>query len=168
MDGASDVGVTYRPKVTFSRPVDPATFTSSSFYATDGTYATDASATKVAANILPTADNTAAYLLFTNPLPGASTITLHVLGEKIKGADGALLDAAGMLSGPGSTTKPVIVELGTAAVLTVVKVSVRSLPDVPASNSTLTSPVGTLARVKLPCVSVKTAWSSWPSRRSGS
>ena len=37
MDGASDVGVTYRPKVTFSRAVDLATLTSDSFYATDST-----------------------------------------------------------------------------------------------------------------------------------
>ncbi len=33
--GAVDVGVTYRPKVTFSRAIDPATLTSASFFATD-------------------------------------------------------------------------------------------------------------------------------------
>jgi hypothetical protein len=95
MAGAADIGVTYRPKVTFSRPVDPSTLTGDSFFATDTTGA------KLAATILPTADNTGAYLLFTNPLPGASTITLHVQGEKIKGTDGTSLDAAGTGT-PGS------------------------------------------------------------------
>ena len=37
MMGASDVGVIYRPQITFSRAVDATTLTSSSFYATDTT-----------------------------------------------------------------------------------------------------------------------------------
>jgi hypothetical protein len=89
MAGAGDVGVTYRPKVTFSRPIDPTTLTGSCFYATDSTVSA------VAATIVPFSDNTGAWLFFTNPLPGASTITLHVQGDRIKGADGTFLDAAG-------------------------------------------------------------------------
>ncbi len=90
INGAADIGVTYRPKVTFSRGVNVATLTSDSFFATDST------GTKVDATIVPSADGTFASLFFTNPLPGASTITLHVQGEKIRGvADGVFLDAAG-------------------------------------------------------------------------
>ena len=96
MVGADDVGVTYRPVITFSRPVDPSTLTRSSFYATDTTGAV------IPATVLPTSDGTGAYLLFTNPMPGASTITLHVEGQDIKAqADGVLLDAAGTGT-PGS------------------------------------------------------------------
>jgi hypothetical protein len=86
--GSTDVGVTFRPKVTFSRPIDPTTLSSSNFYATDTT------GTKLAATIVPSDDGTFAWLFFTNPLPGASTITLTVDGSTIKAADGALLDAA--------------------------------------------------------------------------
>jgi hypothetical protein len=95
MDGAGDVGVTFRPKVTFSRPVDPTTLISSSFFATDPSGAV------VPATIVPFADDTGAWLMFANPLPGASTITLHVKGDSIRGTDGTLLDAAGTGT-PGS------------------------------------------------------------------
>ncbi len=86
--GTSDVGVTFRPIVTFSRPIDPTTLDSSDFYATDTTGAV------VPATVVPSDDGTFAWLFFTNPLPGASTITLTVDGSKIKALDGALLDAA--------------------------------------------------------------------------
>jgi hypothetical protein len=73
---ATDVGVTYRPEITFSRPVNPSTLTTSSFYATDSTGIVQA------ATIVPITDSagntTGAWLLFNNPLPGASTVTLHV------------------------------------------------------------------------------------------
>src|SRR5262249_12147303 len=64
--GASDVGVTFRPKVKFSRAIDPTTLTSSNFFATDTTGA------QIAATIVPSDDGTYAWLFFTNPLPGAS------------------------------------------------------------------------------------------------
>jgi hypothetical protein len=96
MDGAQDVGVTFRPQVFFSRPVDATTLTADDFYATDP------SGAKLPATIVPAADGSFAWLFFTNPLPGGSMITLHVDGSAIKAlADGALLDADG--SGkPGS------------------------------------------------------------------
>jgi hypothetical protein len=93
--GSTDVGVTFRPKVTFSRPIDPTTLSSSNFYATDTTGA------KLAATIVPSSDGSYAWLFFTNPMPGASTITLTVDGSTIKAADGSLLDAAGSGT-PGS------------------------------------------------------------------
>jgi hypothetical protein len=110
---ATDVGVTYRPKITFSRPVNPSTLTTSSFYATDSTGAVES------ATIVATADSagnvTGAWLLFNNPLPGASTITLHVAGNLIKGADGSLLDAAGS-GAPGSTFTETFTTVSTASV----------------------------------------------------
>ncbi|MGH7136924.1 MAG: Ig-like domain-containing protein, partial [Pirellulales bacterium] len=88
-DGSTDVGVTFRPEVTFSRPIDTTTLNSSNFYGTDTTGAA------IAATIVPSADGTYAWLFFTNAMPGASTITLVVNGATIKAADGTLLDAAG-------------------------------------------------------------------------
>jgi hypothetical protein len=86
--GTADVGVTFRPKVVFSRAVDTTTLNSNDFYATDTTGAT------IPATIVPSDDGTYAWLFFTNPLPGASAITLTVNGATIKAADGSLLDAA--------------------------------------------------------------------------
>src|SRR5262249_5698059 len=68
----ADVGVTVRPTVTFTRPVDPTTLSSANFYATDTT------GTKVAATIVPADDGRSAMLFFTDPLPGASVITQTV------------------------------------------------------------------------------------------
>jgi hypothetical protein len=59
------------------------------------------SGTRLPASIVPADDGTFAWLFFTNPLPGASTITLTVDGSTIKAADGSLLDAVGM-GMPGS------------------------------------------------------------------
>jgi hypothetical protein len=87
--GSTDVGVTFRPEVFFSRPIDTSTLNSSNFYATDTTGAV------IPATIVPSADGTYAWLFFTNPMPGASTITLVVDGSTIKATDGSLLDAAG-------------------------------------------------------------------------
>ncbi len=93
--GASDVGSTFRPQVFFSRPIDPATLTASNFFATDTTGA------KVPATIVPAQDGSFAWLFFANPLPGGSTITLHVNGETILASDGTKLDADGDGDGAG-------------------------------------------------------------------
>jgi methionine-rich copper-binding protein CopC len=94
-DGSTDEGVTIRPKVTFSRPIDTTTLNSSNFYATDTT------GTKLPATIVPSNDGTFAWLFLTNPMPGASMITITVDGSTITAADGSLLDAAGSGT-PGS------------------------------------------------------------------
>ena len=86
-DGAVDIGVTVRPKVTFSRAIDLSTLTSASFFAM-------ASGVALPAAIVESDDHTYAYLFFTDPVPGASSITITVDGSKIKGPDGMLLDAA--------------------------------------------------------------------------
>ncbi len=107
--GTSDEGVTFRPVVTFSRPIDPSTLNSSNFYATDTTGAI------IPATVVPSDDGTFAWLFFTNPLPGASTITLTVNGSSIEAADGSLLDAAGTGT-PGSTLTQQFTTVGTTAV----------------------------------------------------
>src|SRR5262249_34683957 len=86
--GSNDIGTTYRPKVTFSRAIDTSTLNANDFYATDTT------GTKLAATIVPSDDGTYAWLFFSRPMAGASTITVTVDGSKIQAADGSLLDAA--------------------------------------------------------------------------
>ncbi len=88
LNGANDVGATYRPQVFFSRPVNPSSLNANNFYATgpDGT--------KLAANIVPAGDGSFAWLFFANPMPGASQITVHLDGSTIQAAaDGVPLDA---------------------------------------------------------------------------
>ena len=87
--GTSDVGVTARPTITFSRAVNPASLNGGDFYATDSTGAV------LPATIVPSADGTSATLIPSGAFTGASAITLHVVGQDILGAaDGAPLDAA--------------------------------------------------------------------------
>ena len=88
LDGARDVGSTYRPQVFFTRAVNPTSLNANNFYATgpDGS--------KLAANIVPAGDGSFAWLFFTQPMPGGSQITVHVDGATIlAAADGAALDA---------------------------------------------------------------------------
>lgn len=121
VNDAGDIGVTYRPEVVFSRAVDPTTLTASSLYATD------ASGAPVAATIVPRADGTGASLFFTNPLPGAATITLHLVGSLIRGTDGAQLDAAGT-GAPGSTATSRLVTVSTASIATTVLTGIVADP----------------------------------------
>jgi hypothetical protein len=87
-DGAVDVGVTFRPKIDFSRPIDISTLTASDFYLTDSTGAT------IPTTIVPASDGSYAWLFPTNPMPGGSVITMVLDGSQIKASDGTLLDAA--------------------------------------------------------------------------
>ena len=94
--GASEVRVTVRPKVFFSKPVDPATLNANNFFAKgpDGQ--------KLPATILPANDATFAWLFFTAPMPGASQVQVTVDGATIRLASGAdLLDAASNGRGGG-------------------------------------------------------------------
>ena len=86
-DGALDVGVTFRPQVFFTRPVDPATLNSHNLYATFG-------GQKLAATIVPSNDGKFAWLFFAQPLPDSSRIRITVDGSTIAPAGGsAALDA---------------------------------------------------------------------------
>lgn len=88
-NGSSDIGSTFRPQVHFSRPINTSSLTPQSFFAIDTT------GIKLPATIVPAQDGTFAWLFFTNPMPGSSTITVHVDGDFIIGIDGKLLDADG-------------------------------------------------------------------------
>jgi hypothetical protein len=88
-NGATDVGVTFRPKFVFARPVDPATLNENNLFVTD------TSGAKLPATIRPADDGSFAWLFFTSQLPGSSTLTLTVDGSTIEAPDGTLLDAAG-------------------------------------------------------------------------
>jgi hypothetical protein len=87
--GTSDVGVTFRPSITFSRAVNTSTLNSTDFYATDSSGAV------LSATVVPYTDGTGAWLLPTGTWPASSVVTLHVVGQDITAADkGAELDAA--------------------------------------------------------------------------
>jgi hypothetical protein len=89
-DGAGDIGVTVRPMIQFSRPIDMSTLTGNDFFLTDATGA------KIPTIIVPWNDNMHAWLFPATAMPGGQAVTLHVDGSQIKGlADGAALDAAG-------------------------------------------------------------------------
>ena len=96
--GASDVGVTFRPRIDFTRPAAVATLTAADLYATD------AAGNTLPATVVPADDGSFAWLFFTNPLPGATRITLHVNGDGITAADGTKLDADGDGTPGGATT----------------------------------------------------------------
>jgi hypothetical protein len=106
-DGSTDVGVTQRPRIVFSRPIDPATLTPSDFSLTDTTGAT------LPTTIIAASDGSGAWLFPTATLPGASLITLHVLGASIKARDGTELDADGSGT-PGSTLQVSFTTVSTA------------------------------------------------------
>jgi Tol biopolymer transport system component len=88
--GADEVGVTFRPQVFFSRPVDVASLTADNFFATDPT------GVKLPATIVPARDGSFAWLYLTNPMPSSATVEVHVLGSTIRPQLGAeALDADG-------------------------------------------------------------------------
>ncbi|MFB8829779.1 Ig-like domain-containing protein [Azotobacter sp. CWF10] len=64
-NGEDEIGVTFRPKVVFTRPVDTATLTEDSFYATDP------AGERLPAKIVVSSDATQAWLFFENAMPGA-------------------------------------------------------------------------------------------------
>ncbi|MGB8170534.1 MAG: Ig-like domain-containing protein, partial [Chthoniobacteraceae bacterium] len=81
-EGMENVGTTFRPQIFFSRPVNTSTLTANNFYATD------TAGNKLPATIVPANDGSFAWLFFTNPMPGAANITMHVDGETILAASG--------------------------------------------------------------------------------
>src|SRR6267143_665590 len=78
--GANDVGVTYRPRIVFSRAVNPGSLTNNSLYATSS------DGQKIPATIVTASDGSFAWLFFANPLPGGATIKITVDGSLITAA----------------------------------------------------------------------------------
>ncbi len=88
-NGEARVGVTVRPQVTFSEPVDVSTLNGDNLFASFG-------GRKLAARIVPANDGRFAWLFFDRPMPAASQIEVTVDGATIRSADGeTTLDADG-------------------------------------------------------------------------
>ncbi len=110
LDGEEEVGVTVRPRVFFTRPVDPTSLNSSNLFATD------ASGNTLPTNIVPSSDGVFVWLFFAAPMPGGSTVTVHVDGSTIHAAsDNAPLDADGN-GEPGGTREFSFTTVSTAAI----------------------------------------------------
>lgn len=88
LHGDSDVGVMVRPRITFSRSVDPTTLNDQTFFAKAG-------GTKIDATIVPSTSADFAWLFPTNGLPGSSSVTVTVDGDQITDTFGVKLDADG-------------------------------------------------------------------------
>jgi hypothetical protein len=86
-DGASELGVTIRPRIDFTRAVDPATLVSQSLFVSD------AAGNRLPATIVPSADNTFAWLFLRDAMPGGTRMTINVDGSLIRAVDGQRLDA---------------------------------------------------------------------------
>ena len=87
-NGASEVGVTDRPKVIFPRPVDVSTLNSNNFFASF-------SGQRLRATIVPANNGTFAWLFFDPPMANASQIQVTVDGSTITNLLGQALDADG-------------------------------------------------------------------------
>jgi hypothetical protein len=88
LDGMEEVGVLARPRIDFSRAVDPATLIGTSLFATSG----DAT---LPATIVVSNDGRLAWLYATGGLPGGSHVEVTVDGGLIHAQDGTALDADG-------------------------------------------------------------------------
>lgn len=87
-NGATEVGVTVRPKMTFPRPIDTSTLNSNNFYASFA-------GMKLPATIVPSGDGTFAWLFLNPAMPNASQITVTLDGSTITNKIGLALDVDG-------------------------------------------------------------------------
>ena len=83
--GASEVGVTVRPKATFPQPIDISTLNENNFFASFASH-------KLPATTVPANDGAFAWLFFDSPMPGASQIMVTVDGTTIRTKLGQPLD----------------------------------------------------------------------------
>ena len=89
LDGATEVGVTFRPRISFSQPVNPATLGTNNFYASFG-------GQTLPATIVPANDGSFAWLFIKQPMPGGARVRITVDGSSIIAAQGgSALDATG-------------------------------------------------------------------------
>lgn len=86
--GASEVGVTVRPRITFPKPIDTSTLNSSNFFVSFA-------GRHLPATIVPAADGSFAWLFLKDPLPNSSQISLTIDGASIRTRLGATLDPDG-------------------------------------------------------------------------
>src|SRR6266850_1222830 len=95
--GASEVGVTVRPKVIFPKRIIPSTLNSNNFYASFA-------GRKLPARIVPANDGSFAWLFFETSMPSASQIQVTVDGATISVISGEILDADADLAPGGRFT----------------------------------------------------------------
>ncbi|MEM1343501.1 MAG: Ig-like domain-containing protein, partial [Pseudomonadota bacterium] len=115
LDGMTEIGVTFRPEVEFTRAVDPATVTNDSFFASDS------EGNKLPAQIRVSEDGRKAFMFFEDVVPGGTEISLTVDGTTIATPDGQLLDGdfdgdEGGVFETGYTTVSTVSTPGTAIV----------------------------------------------------
>jgi hypothetical protein len=94
--GASEVGVTFRPKVTFSQAVNTSTLTTNLFFAT-------AAGQRLPARVVPANDGSFAWLFFQNALPGGVVVRITVVGDAILSANSNVALDADSDGHPGGT-----------------------------------------------------------------
>ena len=92
--GATQVGVTVRPKAMFRKPIDTSTLNSNNFYASFA-------GQRLPATIVPSSDGTWAWLFFNPAMPNAAQVQVTVDGSTIRTRLGLPVDAAGV-GVPGS------------------------------------------------------------------
>ncbi|MFO0911602.1 MAG: FG-GAP-like repeat-containing protein [Pirellulales bacterium] len=85
-DGSIEVGVTVRPLVHFNAPVDPASVTAESFFATSR-------GERLSGQTVVSGDGMFAWLFFTHAMPESSMVEMTVDGNKIRSLTGQMLDA---------------------------------------------------------------------------
>ena len=86
-DGSAELGVTIRPRVDFTRAVNPTTLNSQSLFVSD------AAGNRLPATIVPSSDNTFAWLFLRDAMPGGMRMNITVDGSIISAIDGQRLDA---------------------------------------------------------------------------
>jgi len=134
--GASEVGVTVRPRVYFPKPITPSTLNSNNFYASFA-------GRKLPARIVPANDGTFAWLFLDPSMPSASQIQVAVDGSTISVLSGEILDAN---AARAASFHPARAEQDTHAYIVAVSTASNSpvvISEVMASNtSTLADPQG--------------------------
>lgn len=109
-DDSAEVGVTFRPQVTFTRAIDPSTLTAQTFHAADAT------GRVLPARIVLGNGNRTAWLFFDAPMPGSSRITVTLAGGEIRTADGSLAFDADPMGGPADDFTAVFSTVSTSTV----------------------------------------------------
>lgn len=107
-DQSTDVGVTQRPRVTFSRPIDRSTLAGSDFYISFG-------AALVPSTVVPADDGLSAWLFPTGSMPAGSVLTVTMVGAGVNAPDGQLLDGDGDGT-PGGNLSYTFTTVGTSDV----------------------------------------------------
>ncbi len=88
LDGATEVGVTVRPQVFFSEPVDATTLSADNFFA-------EAAGVDLGASIVPANDGSFAWLFFKQSMPGDTRVRVSIDGAGIRSRTGESLDPDG-------------------------------------------------------------------------